>query len=301
MTVSTEMRHWLLLIFLSIIWGTSFILIKRSLVAFNPVEVALLRVGISGLAFLPFFLVFLKKLEWNRWWFYLIISLTGTGLPAILYAKAQTELSSATSGILNSITPIFALIVGVLFFKNQSNRVQTIGVVLGFVGAAGLIYLDKPIGEELRVPLFYALLIIVGTIMYGTNVNLVKEYFQHVRPMHLSAFAFVLLGIPTMVAIPFTAIPNKVVEHAEGMTSLMAVSTLALMSTVLALVLFYKIVQDTSAVFASTVAYMIPIVALAWGFFDGEYVGWPHLVSIVLILIGVYLIRQGGAQLSAKN
>lgn len=293
MSQISELKAWSLLIFLSIIWGTSFILIKRSLLAFSPVEVAILRVGISGLAFLPFFIFHFKKLEWNRWWFYLIIALTGSGVPAILYATAQTELSSATSGILNSITPIFALIIGVLVFGNLTSKKQIIGAIIGFIGAAALIVLDKPVDTGEHIPIFFAMLIIAGTLLYGTNVNLVKHYFQNVRPMHLSAFAFVLLGVPVMLYIPFSNIPEIVVTHPDGLESLLALTFLALMSTFLALIIFYKLVQDTSAVFGSSVAYIIPIVALLWGFFDGEYIGWMHVISMIVILIGVFMIRMG--------
>jgi len=236
-----------------------------------------------------------SKLEWHRWWFYLIIALTGSGIPAVMYATAQTQLSSATSGILNSITPIFALIVGVLCFKNKTSTKQFVGVVIGFLGAAALIWMDQPIDEEAAIPIFYAGLVIVGTLLYGTNVNLIKEYFQHVKPIDLSSFAFVLLGLPLCLAIPFTSIPEVVQTHPDGWSSLLSVSILALMSTTLALVLFYKLVQETSAVFASSVAYMIPIVAMIWGLIDGEYVGWSHVLSMVFILVGVYLIRAGQA------
>ncbi len=293
MSESSELRYWAILIFLSIIWGTSFILIKKSLVAFSPEEVAILRVGISGVAFIPFFIYQFRKLEWHRWWFYLIIALTGSGIPAILYATAQTKLSSATSGILNSITPIFTLIIGVLVFKNLTSRKQVIGSIIGFIGAAGLIYLDKPLESDQSVPIFYAFLIIVGTVLYGANVNFIKEYFQDVEPIQLSSFAFVLLGVPVSLLIPFSDIPDKVMNHPEGVSSLMALTLLALISTVLALIIFYKLVQDTSAVFGSTVAYMIPIVALIWGVLDGEYIGWMHLLSMGVILFGVYLIRAG--------
>ena len=293
MSSSSELRHWAILVFLSIIWGTSFILIKKSLVAFNPEEVAILRVGLSGIAFIPFFLYKFRKLEWNRWWFYLIIALTGSGIPAVLYATAQTKLSSATSGILNSVTPIFTLIIGVVIFKNLTSTKQVIGSIIGFLGAAALIMLDRPLDSTEAVPIFYAMLIIIGTVLYGANVNFIKEYFQHVEPIQLSSFAFVLLGLPVSLMIPFTDIPDKVVNHPEGVTSLMALVLLALMSTVLALIIFYKLVQDTSAVFGSTVAYIIPIVALIWGVLDGEFIGWMHMLSMAVILFGVYLIRVG--------
>ncbi len=293
MSQTSELKAWIILTFLSLIWGTSFILIKKSLIAFTPVEVATLRVGISGLAFFPLFLFYCRRLEWHRWWFYFIIALTGSGIPAILYATAQTRLSSATSGILNSITPIFTLIIGILLFKNLTSLKQIIGSVLGFIGVAVLIVLDKPLDSGEKVPIFFAALIIIGTLMYGTNVNLIKEYFQHVKPVQLSSFAFVLLGLPVLCVIPFTNIPYKIANHPEGMTSLYALILLALVSTVLALIIFYKLVQDTSAVFAASVAYIIPIVALIWGVFDGEFVGWMHIVSMAIILVGVYLIRVG--------
>ena len=291
--MTAEWKHWITLVFLSVIWGTSFILIKRSLIAFSPEQVALLRVAISGISFLPIFIIRIKRLEWHRWWFYLVVALTGSGIPAVMYATAQTQLSSATSGILNSITPIFALLVGLFFFKNATSRKQVIGVIIGFLGAATLVLLDQPINQEDRVPLFYAGLVILGCIFYGVNVNLIKEFFQHVKPLELSSFAFVLLGFPLFLSIPFTEVPAIVRSHPEGLSSLAAVSALALMSTTLALVIFYKLVQETSAVFASSVAYMIPIVALIWGFVDGEFLGWMHLLSMFFILIGVYLIRAG--------
>lgn len=293
MSTSSELRHWAILVFLSIIWGTSFILIKKSLIAFSPEEVAILRVGLSGIAFIPFFLYKFRKLEWHRWWFYLIIALTGSGIPALLYATAQTKLSSATSGILNSVTPIFTLIIGVVVFKNLTSTKQVVGSIIGFLGAAALIMLDRPLDSADAVPVFYAMLIIIGTILYGANVNFIKEYFQNVEPIQLSSFAFVLLGLPVSLVIPFTDIPDKVVNHPDGLSSLMALVLLALMSTVLALIIFYKLVQDTSAVFGSTVAYIIPIVALIWGVLDGEFIGWMHMLSMGVILLGVYLIRIG--------
>ena len=292
MAVSEDFKNWGLLIFLSIIWGTSFILIKKSLLAFSPLEVAILRVGISGLAFAPFFIKYFKELDWNRWWFYLVISLTGSGIPAILYSTAQTELSSATCGVLNSMTPIFALLIGILVFKNKSTPLQMVGTFLGFVGVSFLILLDQPIEGSRNNSIFYGGLIILGTIMYGMNVNLIKAYFQNIRSIHLTTFSFFLLGLPVLFLIPFTPIIGKVIHHPQGVQSILSVTALAVISTAFALIIFYKLVQDTSAVFGSSVAYFIPIVAILWGIFDGEFIGWMHIVSMLTILIGVYLIKK---------
>ncbi|MFT4567340.1 MAG: drug/metabolite transporter (DMT)-like permease [Saprospiraceae bacterium] len=295
MSKISELRAWTTLILLSILWGTSFILIKRSLRAFSPEEVALLRITISGIAFAPFFFYHFKTLEWHRWPLYLVVALTGSAIPAILFATAQTELSSLTVGILNSLSPIFTLIIGVFAFKNSTSKLQIAGILLGFVGAGVLIILGKS-PEEVAHPvsLFYAGLIILGAFLYATNVNIIQAKFQHVDPIQLSALAFFILGAPLLFVIPFTEIPSKVIHHEFGMQSLLAICFLAIISTMVALTIFYKLVQQTNAVFAASVAYLIPIVAIAWGAWDGEYISYYHLLGMTLIIIGVYLSRKGG-------
>lgn len=288
------MKSWLSLVVLSLIWGTSFILIKKALVSFAPIEVAILRVGISGLAFFPFFLYHFKKLDLRRWPLYLLIALTGSGIPAILYATAQTQISSATSGILNSLTPIFTLLISIYIFKSPSTRRQIGGVLIGLVGALLLIFLDEPIQGDGNTQILYGALVVVGTILYAANVNMVKSFFQEVRPLHLSSFSFTLLGIPVLFLIPFTDIVPKLLNEPQAIVSLGYLSILALVSTFLAILIFYKLVQDTSPVFASSVAYIMPVVALAWGMFDGEVLGLFHLISLLLILYGVYRARTKG-------
>lgn len=293
MQISTEARAWITLVFLSLIWGTSFILIKKALIVFDPLEVAHLRVGLSGIAFTPFFVYQFKKLEWHRWGLYLIVALTGSGIPAILFATAQTQLSSGTVGVLNSMTPIFALIIGVIIFNNKTSRWQILGIIAGFAGAVLLILMSDNGSTSGANQLLYGSLIFIGALLYGTNVNLVKAKFQHVSAMQLSSFAFFLLGAPLMLLVPLTDIPEKVMTHPRGLECLGYLSLLAVVSTVFALIIFYRLVQQTSAVFGSSVAYLIPIVALIWGWFDGETLGWPHLVGMAMIIGGVYLSRRG--------
>lgn len=291
MAIHRNLSAWATLIFLSLIWGTSFILIKKSLIAFNPLQVAILRMAISGIAFLPFFIYNVRRLEWKRWPFYVVIGLTGSAVPAILYATAQTQLSSATVGILNSLTPIFALIFGVIFFKNRSTRKQLLGIFLGFGGACGLILLRSS-GSADGHAIWYGLLIIIGTMLYATNVNLIKQYFQHVNSIHLSSFAFTLVGIPAIMLVPWTDIPKIVATDPNGLTALYYLILLSVVSTVLALILFYRLVQQTDAVFGASVAYLIPVVALFWGFLDGEPIGVKHIISLLIIVTGVKLIRN---------
>jgi len=297
MSKISDLRAWTTLILLSVLWGTSFILIKKSLRAFSPEEVALLRVTISGLAFAPFFIYHFKRLEWHRWPLYLVVGLTGSAIPAILFATAQTQLSSLTVGILNSLSPIFTLIIGVFAFKNSTSTMQIVGILLGFIGAGVLIIMGQsPQEVEQPVSLFYSGLIILGAFLYATNVNIIQAKFQNVDPIQLSSLAFFILGAPLLCLIPFTDIPYKVMNHEYGLQSLVAISFLAIVSTMIALTIFYKLVQQTNAIFAASVAYLIPIVAIGWGAWDGEYISYYHLLGMVLIVIGVYLSRKGGTK-----
>ena len=195
MQLTEEHKAWGTLVVLSLIWGTSFILIKKALFVYSPLEVAILRIGLSGIAFTPFFVYNFKKLEWHRWKLYVVVALTGSGIPAILYATAQTQLSSGTVGVLNSMTPIFALIIGVFIFKNETSKSQILGILIGFLGAVLLILLGEN-AQEISIinKMLYGSLVIIGAVLYGTNVNLVKAKFQHVNSMHLSTFAFFFIG-----------------------------------------------------------------------------------------------------------
>lgn len=290
MAVSSRLRGYLTLIFLSVIWGTSFILIKKSLTVYAPEEVAILRVGISGLAFTPFFIKYYKDHEWGRWPLYVLVALTGSAIPAFLFATAQTKIGSATVGILNSITPIFALLIAILFFKTPTNWKQMLGVLVGFLGTAGLIAIDAS-ADDFTGQLMYGSLIVIASILYGINVNIVKEWFAGITPLKMSTLSFFLVGIPVLCIIPFTDIPAKTMSDPYAPYALGYMTILAVVSTMWALYIFYQLVQDTSAIFASSVAYLIPIVALMWGVFDGESIGILHLLCLAIIVSGVYLVR----------
>ena len=286
-----EWQAWLTLIFLSIIWGTSFILIKKSLVAFAPEQVAHLRIALSGVAFTPFLILNFKRLEWHRWKMYVVLALTGSAIPAFLYANAQTQIDSATAGILNSLTPIFTVIIGVFAFRARTNYHQILGILIGFVAAGGLIYYDAS-PKDSSGNIWYGLLIVIGCILYGTNVNLIHHYFARVNSVRLSTLAFILIGLPATLIIPFTDIPQVTMTHPKGWESLLYLSILAVVSTVLALIIFYRLVQRTSAIFGASVAYLIPGIAVIWGLIDGESIGVFEIVCLVLIVLGVYLIRK---------
>jgi drug/metabolite transporter (DMT)-like permease len=284
-------RNWLVLILLSLVWGTSFILIKKSLVAFSAMEVACLRMSISALAFVPLMLLRWSKIDWSRIWYLLGVGLTGTALPAIFFSTAQTQISSSLTGILNSLTPLFTLVLGIVFFQRKSNLAKIFGVLLGLGGASILILMSNNTGMEGNI--WYALLVVLAAICYGTSSNLVGTYLNDMSSLTIAATSFGLVGIPGLIYLFVgTDFIYTMGHHELAWTSLGYVALLALVGTVAASVLFFRLIQWTSPIFSSTVAYLIPIVALIWGVFDGEPVYFYHFIGMALILAGVYLSRR---------
>ena len=286
-----ELKDWLTLLFLSLVWGSSFILIKKSLIGFSFFEMGLMRTVIAFLTFLPFIIYFAKRIQWNRWKEYTLIGMTGSAIPAFLYAIAQTEITSIASGLLNSLVPMFTVIFGILFFGIKSNKLQLIGVFLGFIGAVVIILH----GSELSIgskPL-YGLFVVVATMCYALNANFIKTLFQEADPLVLGAVSFLFIGVPfTFIAI-FIGIPAKVIHEPAARLSLLYTTILSVMSTVISLILYFKLIQKTSALFASSVTYLIPIVVLFWGVLDGESLVVFHFVGLLLIVGGVFLVRKG--------
>lgn len=284
-------KDWATMIFLSIIWGSSFILIKKSLIAFDFIEMGTLRLAISFLAFIPIYLTISHKVDWSQWKAYILIGVTGSGLPSYFFALAQTKISSGASGVLNSLSPIFTLLLGVLFFGAVFQWNKILGVILGLLGAAILILLGEQagIGSE---PL-YALFVVCGTICYAFNTNYVKSFFTNTDPLPLSAASFITIGSPALLYILLISdVPHKVMTHPNGLLSLGAVSILSLVGTVFSIIIYYRLIDRTHPIFASSIAYLIPVVSIIWGYLDGEPFSYLHVLGLGLILGGVYVISK---------
>ncbi|MBI1221807.1 MAG: EamA family transporter [Bacteroidetes bacterium] len=283
---------YVLLIVLGMIWGSSFILIKRGLVAFSPVQVGALRLFIAGIVLLPVFLSWYGKANKRNFGWFMLSGLLGNGLPAILFAVAQTHLSSSVTGALNSLTPMFALLVGVLVYKIPFDRSKLLGVLVGLAGALALILLghhSRPAGD-----LGYSMFVIIAALLYGINVNLIKEKFSESKPMVIAAFPIVFMAIPSFLFLVFSNFFTEALFEPQALQSLGAISLLAVFGTALSLVAFNHLIQLTNAVFASLTTYIIPIVALMWGIWDGEVLTIYQIGGMGLILLGVLLVRKKG-------
>lgn len=274
------------------IWGFSFILIKKVLIAFEPKQAACLRLSISALTFLPIILWNLKSINFKDWFKFLIVGATGSGIPAFLFSTAQTKLTSSVSGMLNSLTPIWTLIVGFLVFGLRFNKFKIWGVIAGFAGALVLIKASSSHSPGQESNFWYAALILVATLCYGTSVNIVQALFKGTKPIIISAMSFFLTGIPAIAYLFMTDIGHTISTHPDAMYSLGAVALLSVFGTVIASILFYYLVQRTSAIFASMVTYIMPVISTIVGVFDGEPLMMLHIVGMCFILVGVYLTKK---------
>lgn len=289
-STSLSGRSYIILFVLAVIWGSSFILIKKALIAFDPIHLAAMRLVVAGGAFLPILAFQWKKIDWSLWRVFLIVSITGSGIPAFMFFIAQTEISSSVSGLLNSLTPIWTLLLGVVFFKLTFERWKLGGVLLGLLGALVLIVYGNDVG--IQGNLWYGSFVLVATVCYGISVNMVKNYLQAVPSLVISSVTLAFSGVLSFLYLLTTDVGDSFTATPEMWHSLWALILLALASTFFATILFYRLVKDTSAVFASTITYLIPIVAFIWGWFDGEALTILHLLGMVLILLGVWIIKK---------
>jgi len=289
-SVSKTVKSWLALGVLTIVWGSSYLLIKKGLVGFDPFQVTTLRVGIAAVAFFPFFLLKRKQVRLQDWKYLAVVGMVGTGIPAMLFPVAQTQISSSLAGVLSTVTPIFTLILGVLFFSTKVALRNIVGIVVGLTGAMALMIFGKSaFGSGNN---WYGLLIVLGCFCYGLSVNTVKAGLQNLNPITLSSAAFALLLPFAIFGFWWTDVPGTLHTNSQAWSSLAYIAVLSLVGTFFASVLFFWLVQLTSAVFASTVAYLMPIVALALGALDGEIITVWHFGGMGLILIGVYLAKE---------
>lgn len=289
--LSGSLTSWLILLILTLIWGSSFILIKKGLTFFSSTQVGALRISISFLFLLPFALFRIKGIRASEWRYLVLVGIIGSGMPAFLFAKAQTGIDSSLAGILNSLTPLFTMLVGVTFFTLKTKWFNILGVFLGLIGAVGLISISG--GRSFEFNSQYAVYVVIATICYATNVNLIKYRLARIDPIAITSLSFLVIGLPTMVhLLVFTDFFHRMGNTPDIWHGLLYVSILAIVGTGLALMMFNSLVKIASPVFASSVTYLIPIVAIFWGIADGESFTWVSLIWIVTILTGVLLVNK---------
>ena len=284
----TKQLKWSILVALALIWGSSFILIKKGLVGLSPYQLGALRIIFTSLFLLLIGFKSLTEIKQYQWKYIAVTALFGTFLPAFLFAIAETKVSSSVCSILNSLTPLNALLIGIVGFGLAFKRSQFIGVVIGLIGTAILIFNGK---QESTENYTYAVLVIIASICYALNVNLIKKYLSDVKPLSITTGNFTVMLIPALLVL-FSTNFLEVVQVPATQHSMLFIMVLGIVGTGVANILFFKLIQISSPVFASSVTYLIPIVAFFWGLLDHEMLTSFQFVGAFVILVGVYLANR---------
>lgn len=281
--------NWLVFALLSLVWGSSFVLIKEGLRSFSPYQVASLRMLFAGLVLVPFAIKALPQIPKEKMGLVLISGVAGNFIPAFLFCIAETQIDSSLAGILNSLTPLFTILVGISFFKVQTNITKVIGVIIGFIGLCFLFAAGKDI--SLR-NMSYAGLVLMATIFYGINVNMVGRYLQNIGALNIASVAFSFLVLPSAAILFFTGYFNNNFTNQTVIQSTLASAVLGIIGTSLASILFYYLIKRAGVIFGSLVTYGIPIVAVCWGMVYGEKITPMQYVWMGVILIGVFIANR---------
>ena len=283
-----DLLAWSLLILLAIIWGSSPILIKKALVKLDPFEIGALRLTLASFVLMPFLLKNLREIKRKDYFILFISGIVGNVIPYFLYPIAQTKIDSATSGVLTSLTPFFALIIGVIFYKLKATKNNIIGLIIGFIGTFLLILFSGSSGGFTAD--VFGLFVVAATLLYGINLNLVKYHLNHLKPITITSFSIVSI-LPITLYILFFLSPFH--DHLNNFdfykVELGYVLILGVLGTSIATIIFYNLIKIKDTVFASMVTYLMPLVAISLGVIDGEKINEVQLFGMALILIGVFI------------
>lgn len=277
---------WFYLISLAFIWGSSFILIKRGLVGLSPMQLGSLRIIFAAVFLLLIGFKSLTKIPQHQWKYIALTATLGTFIPAFLFAIAQTQIDSSVSAILNSLTPLNTMVLGALAFGLSFRRPQVFGVIIGLIGTFLLIINGAILHPERNY--YYAILIIIASICYATNVNLIKKYLSDLSPLSITTGNFLVLLFPALVVLFFSGF-FEVIAVESVQHSVFYIVILGVVGTGIANILFFKTIQISSPVFATSVTYLIPIVAFSWGLLDNEMLSPIQFLGAFIVLVGVYL------------
>jgi len=287
--MSSRFISWALFTLLSLIWGSSFILMKIGYEALTPTQIAGVRIFSGGLVFVPIAIFHIRKVPGKKILLLVIAGLTGNFIPAFLFTAAITKLDSSLEGILNSLTPIWVVIMGIVIFKDKIENRKIIGVLIGFVG---LVLLTLSQNELNLDHLGYSSLVILATLCYGFNVQMVSHYLKGIPSFHIATISLALMTIPAGIVLWYNGFFELDFSDATIQWSTIASLMLGLGGSAIGNILFYALVNRAGALFTSLVTYAIPFVALLWGIQSGEKVTWEEIGCLAIILSGVYLVNK---------
>lgn len=284
--MESKQLKWVYLMVLALVWGSSFILIKKGLIGLTALQLGSLRIIFAAVFLVLIGFKSLSKIPAHKWKYIALTSMFGTFIPAYLFAIAQTEIDSSVSSILNSLTPLNTLILGALVFGLQFKRNQIFGILIGLIGSA-LLILNGAIHHP-EQNYYYAILVLIASICYAVNVNLIKKYLHDLSPLSITTGNFMVLFFRHSSSYFFSGF-FEVVHDVKVQESVLFIMVLGVVGTGIANILFFKLIQMSSPVFATSVTYLIPVVAFCWGLLDNEMLTPVQFFGAFIILIGVYL------------
>ena len=289
--MNKNLTTWLIFIALSLIWGSSFILMKIGLDnQLTPYQVAALRCASGGLVLVPVMLKYIRHIPAKKLLIVFISGTLGSLLPAFLFCLAEEGIDSSLAGTLNCLTPVFVIITGALFFKTKTSANKIIGLVIAFAGSI-LLLLSKGNIQESR-HLLYVSFVVIATFSYGFNVNMVARHLVNVPSLHIAAVSLSLNAIPALLVLLFTGYFNLPLSNHQLLLATGAACLLGVAGTAVATIIFYMLVKRAGGIFASMVTYGIPFIAIGWGIIFGEQFGWLQLACLLIILLGVYWVNK---------
>ena len=282
---------WIILLVLSVVWGSSFILMKKGLEAFSSDEVAALRIGIAFLFLLPFYVRY-NRIDFKKNWKGLVLmGVFGNLIPAFLFTKAETQISSSLTGMLNALTPLFTVLVAFFWFRSRFTGLQLTGILTGMLGAVMLLYFNE--GGDVSKNNLYSLLVVAATLCYAISVNGIKHYLSDMNSTEATVGAFTITGPLALIYLFWqTDFVNDLKVNDIAISSLGYVSILAIVGSALSVIVYNTLIKQSGTVFASTCTYLIPIVAVFWGILVGESVNLLQISGIIIVILSVYLINR---------
>ena len=286
----SKLGHWIILIMLSVIWGSSFILIKRGLDAFSFEQVATLRIFIASIFLAVLGRKFYTSIPIKKLWPIFCTGVIGNGIPPFLFSKAQTYVDSGIVGVLNVLTPLFTILIGILFYNLKVKIINYLGVALGIIGT---VYLLTPQSEQLNDKiLYYSIIAILGTVCYGWSANILKAHLEDLNAIQITTISFTFIGPWAGIYLFCGNFLEIMQSHPKALTSLVSIAILAIMSSAIAVIAFNNLIKMTGPLFATSCTYIIPIIAIIWGISDKEIIAMHHIIGFIIILSGVYLVNK---------
>jgi drug/metabolite transporter (DMT)-like permease len=290
MKIEQKELKWIYLIVLSLIWGSSFILMKKALLGLTPMQVGAFRIIITAIFLIAIGLKKIFKLTKQQWYYLGLNAVLGTFFPVFLFAYGIDKIDSSIASILNSFTPLNTLIFGALFFGFSFSKRQAIGVFIGLAGTVLLILKGAELHPNQNY--FYAILILIASVGYALNANILKKYLQDVDAVAIAVANFVLMIIPAFIVLWNTQFFETFQPNHVNIMALVYMTILSVFGTAFAKIMFNKLIQISTPIFSSSVTYLIPIVAISWGILDGEKISFLQFVYGLVILFGVYLVNK---------